>query len=131
MKTISAIEPAHAELPSESEAPAPWRCAYCEVQISWIGGRQDRGLPVNWSEEQGGPACLACRREIAADAAVNDSPDEMSVQDRARLRTSALLDFEVMRDPERSDAQIAGAVHTSVVAVRKARKRLGAERPAA
>jgi hypothetical protein len=131
LKTISAIEPAHAEPLSEGEATDPWRCAYCEVEVSWIGGRADRGLPVNWSEEQGGLACLACRRELAADAAVNDSPDEMSVQDRAKLRTSALLDFEVMRDPERSDAQIAGAVHTSVVAVRKARKRLGAERPAA
>ena len=131
MKTISAIEPAHAEPLGESEVPAAWKCAYCEVEVSWMGGRQDRGLPGNWTEEAGGPACLACRRDIAADAAVNESPAEMSVQDRARLRTSALLDFEVMRDPERSDAQIAGAVHTSVVAVRKARKRLGAEQPAA
>jgi ribosomal protein S26 len=126
LKIISTIEPAHAESLSEPEVHASWKCAYCEVEIRWMGDKEDRGLPVNWTEEHGGPACLACRRELAADSAVGASSSDLPVQERARLRTTALLDFEVTRDPDRSDAQIASAVHTSVVAVRKARQRLGA-----
>jgi hypothetical protein len=51
---------------------------------------------------------------------------DLSIQQRARLRSSAIIEFEVRRDPGRSDAKIANAVHTSVVAVQKARERLGA-----
>jgi hypothetical protein len=90
-----------------------------------MGGHEDRGLPANWVEENGGPVCLACRRELAADAAITGTSSDLPVQERARLRSFALLEFEVRRDPDRSNAQIASAVHTSVVAVQKARERLG------
>ena len=116
MKTISANAP---------EIPARWTCGYCRVEVRWVGGHENRGLPANWAEERGGPVCLACRRDLAADAAVADTESELSVQERARLRSFALLEFEVTRDPNRSNAQIASAVHTSVVAVQKARDRLG------
>jgi hypothetical protein len=93
--------------------------------VHWVSGHEkNHGLPANWAEERGGPVCLACRRELAADAAVDTSSD-LSVQERARLRSFAVLEFEVTRDPDRSNAQIASAVHTSVVAVQKARERLG------
>jgi hypothetical protein len=91
-----------------------------------MSGHEDHGLPANWTEEHGGPACLACRRELAADAGVGDSSVDLTFKERARRRSFALLEFEVKRDPDRSNAQIAGAVHTSVVAVQKARERLGA-----
>jgi hypothetical protein len=104
--------------------PSRWTCGYCRVEVRWASGHEDRGLPANWTKEHQGPACLACRRELAADAAVSETPD-LNVQERARLRSFALLEFEVQRDPDRSNAQIAGAVHTSVVAVQKARERLG------
>jgi hypothetical protein len=107
-----------------SEA-TPWKCAFCKVEIRWIGPHADRGLPANWTEEHDGPACLACRRDLAADAAVKDL-SELSFKERAKLRSFALLEFEVKRNPDRSNAEIAGAVHTSVVAVQKARDRLGA-----
>ena len=116
MKTISA---------NAQEIPTRWTCGYCSVEVRWVGDHENRGLPANWAEERGGPVCLACRRELAADAAVADTASELSVQERARLRSFALLEFEVMRDPNRSNAQIASAVHTSVVAVQKARDRLG------
>ncbi|MEK6250977.1 MAG: hypothetical protein AABM43_03360 [Actinomycetota bacterium] len=90
-----------------------------------MSGHENDGLPANWAEERGGPVCLACRRELAADAAVVGTSSDLSVQERARLRSFALLEFEVTRDPTRSNAQIASAVHTSVVAVQKARDRLG------
>jgi len=116
LKTISANAP---------EIPTRWTCGYCRVEVRWVGGHENRGLPANWAEERGGPVCLACRRDLAADAAVADTESELSVQERARLRSFALLEFEVTRDPNRSNAQIASAVHTSVVAVQKARDRLG------
>jgi hypothetical protein len=115
LKTISA---------NGSEVPTRWTCGYCRVEVHWVGGHENHGLPANWAEERGGLVCLACRRELAADAAVGTSSD-LSVQERARLRSFALLEFEVTRDPNRSNAQIASAVHTSVVAVQKARDRLG------
>jgi hypothetical protein len=116
LKTISA---------NAQEIPARWTCGYCSVEVHWVGDQENRGLPANWAEERGGPVCLACRRELAADAAVADTESELSVQERAKLRSFALLEFEVTRDPNRSNAQIASAVHTSVVAVQKARDRLG------
>jgi hypothetical protein len=102
-----------------------WTCAYCEVEVRWVGAHDNRGLPVNWSKEQEGLACLSCRRQLAADGAIDNGTTDLSVQKRAKLRSHALLEFEVTRDPSRSNAEIAGAVHTSVVAVQKARERLG------
>ena len=115
--------PGHAE--PASRPKADWKCAFCKVEIRWAGPHRDRGLPANWSKEHGGPACLACRRDLAAEAAV-EQQTELSFKERARLRSFALLEFEVRRDPDRSNAEIAGAVHTSVVAVQKARDRIGA-----
>jgi len=50
---------------------------------------------------------------------------DLSLKERARLRSSTIIEFEVRRAPDRSNSQIASAVHTSVVAVQKARERLG------
>jgi hypothetical protein len=88
-------------------------------------GRENRGLPANWAEDHQGPLCLGCRRQQAAEAAVTGTQSGLSTQERARLRSFALVEFEVRRDPTRSNGQIASAVHTSVVAVQKARERLG------
>jgi hypothetical protein len=81
------------------------------------------GLPPNWTEDHHGPVCLACRRGLAAEAAVSGAPMDLPTQERARLRSFAIVEFEVRRDPNRSNAQIASAVHTSVVAVQKVRER--------
>lgn len=109
-----------------SEPGAHWICGYCGVQVRWMSGHKNRGLPDNWTEEQQGPVCLGCRRELAANAAITGTSSDLPIKERARLRSFALLEFEVSRDPNRSNAQIASAVHTSVVAVQKARDRLGA-----
>jgi hypothetical protein len=50
---------------------------------------------------------------------------DLSLKERARLRSHTIIEFEVKRAPDRSNSQIASAVHTSVVAVQKARERLG------
>jgi hypothetical protein len=109
---------------SEGVVARRWTCGYCRVETRWMGGQTDHLLPTNWTEERRGPACLACRRELAADAAVHGATSDLSVKERARLRSCALVEFEVTRDPDRPNAQIAAALHTSVVAVQKARDRL-------
>jgi len=91
-----------------------------------MSGHEQRGLPASWTENHQGAFCLACRRELAAEAAVSGTSWDLSIRERARLRSFAVIEFEVRRDPHRSNAKIANAVHTSVVAVQKARQRLGA-----
>jgi hypothetical protein len=108
------------------EAPARWTCGYCGVEVRWMSGHEQRGLPASWTENHQGAFCLACRRELAAEAAVSGTSWDLSIRERARLRSFAVIEFEVRRDPRRSNAKIANAVHTSVVAVQKARQRLGA-----
>ena len=49
----------------------------------------------------------------------------MNRQDRAKLRAGAIADFEVRRDPDRPNGEIARAIRSSVGAVIKARDRVG------
>jgi hypothetical protein len=109
---------------SEREAPQRWTCGKCSVEVRWTGSHEQAGLPPNWTDSHQGPVCLHCRREQAADAAV--STLDLSLKERARLRSHSIIEFEVKRSPDRSNSQIASAVHTSVVAVQKARERLDA-----
>ncbi len=80
--------------------------------------------PPAWAEDCGEVYCLACRRELAAEAGVDAAPSGTTVQRRAQIRTAALIEFEVGRDPKRSDTEIARAIRTSVPAVVKVRQRL-------
>lgn len=102
-----------------------WTCGSCGVEVRFAGSDEQHGLPANWAEDRlEGPVCLHCRRELAADAAV--SSGGLSLSERARLRSSTIVDFEVRRTPDRTNTQIAGAVHTSVGAVLKSRERIAA-----
>jgi hypothetical protein len=93
--------------------------------VSWADSHEQPELPANWADHHlAGPVCLHCRRELAGDAAVSNL--DLSRPQRAQLRSSTIVDFEVRRTPDRSNTQIAGAVHTSVGAVRKARERVAA-----
>jgi hypothetical protein len=86
-------------------------------------------LPGTWSRENGLLYCLACRREMAGDASVAGIDEGTSNERRLQLRSQARIEFEITRDPERPDNQIAKACRTSTVAVRKARARLGEDAP--
>lgn len=102
-----------------------WTCANCRVEVRWANGHERSGPPSNWIEGRDGLLCLSCRRQLAADTAVEEDGDALSIKDRAKVRSAAIIDFEVRRDPSRSNAEIAHCVHSSVVAIQKARERLG------
>jgi hypothetical protein len=82
-------------------------------------------LPANWVEEDEELYCLGCQREMAGEAGLAGLEEDASDQTRTQLRSQARIEFEIKRDPERQDNQIAKACGTSTVSVRKARDRLG------
>ena len=101
-----------------------YTCTRCEVKIHWMPGHEVTGPPAGWSTEDGDPYCLRCRRELAAEKAVDNAPDGAGREERAKLRAAAVLDFEILRDPNRPNGEIAKVVRCSVPAVVKSRRRL-------
>jgi hypothetical protein len=82
-------------------------------------------MPASWARVDGGLHCLDCRREHAGEAGIVDLPEDAPQGERQKLRAHARIEFEIARDPDRPDNQIAKSCHTSVISVRKARDRLG------
>jgi hypothetical protein len=106
-----------------------WTCSRCEMTVSFAEDVERPRLPSTWASEGGLLYCLSCRREMAGDAGVEGIDDDTSNEKRLQLRSRARIEFEINRDPERPDNQIAKACRTSTVAVRKARARLDIESP--
>ena len=88
---------------------------------TWIEGR--RSAPPNWDRVGRRHYCLHCRRERAVEAALEKAGD-VGLEARAKVRSAAVVEFEILRDPDRTESEIAQAAHTSVGAVRAARKRV-------
>jgi hypothetical protein len=108
---------------------AKWTCDGCGVRASRIDGEPVR-LPDSWATSTEGRFCLVCRRERAAEAALETAPSDSPVAARAKLRRAALIEFEVSRTPDQADGTIARACRTSVGAVAQARRRLRLPDPA-
>ena len=104
-------------------------CARCEMTTRWIPSDKREKVPANWVVKNGQSYCLACRRELAVDDALADLGNEAPAA-RAKIRSQAVVEFEIRRDPDRRDGDIARAARCSVMAVSKARKRLGIKRAA-
>ena len=102
-----------------------WTCERCEMKVSWAAGTESPERPTTWAERDGLLYCLGCQRELAGEEGIADVPDETPPAELQKLRSHARIEFEVKRDPERPDNQVAKVCHTSVVAVRKARERMG------
>jgi hypothetical protein len=100
-----------------------WTCEGCGVSAGRIDG-ESVPMPGNWADTSEGVFCLICRRERAAEAALDDAPSDSPVATRAKLRRAALIEFEVSRTPDHTDGIIARACRTSVSAVTRARRRL-------
>jgi hypothetical protein len=100
-----------------------WTCNQCGVSVRRLGGEKVE-LPESWSTSRDGTFCLLCRRERAAQAALAAAPEDFGREDRAKLRRTALVEFEVRRRPRHGNGEIAKACRSSVAAVVAARKRL-------
>lgn len=100
-----------------------WTCDGCGVTAGRID-REPVPLPVAWVDSAEGRFCLVCRRQRAADAALDAVPSDSPVDTRAKLRRAALIEFEVSRTPDETDGTIARACRTSAAAVTRARRRL-------
>lgn len=105
-----------------------WTCDQCGVSVSRIDG-ESTPLPDTWTTSAEGRFCLLCRRDRAANAALESAPSDSPIEVRARLRRAALIEFEVRRMPGHSDGIIAKACRTSVSTVAQARSRLGLPNP--
>lgn len=116
---------------SATAAAAEWSCARCEVTVSFLPDAVDPKLPSSWSEEGGKLYCLSCRRDLAGEASVEAMADETPGAERVKVRADARLEFEIKRDAERQDSQIARSCKTSTARVRRARERLGLKPAAA
>jgi hypothetical protein len=100
-----------------------WTCDHCGVTVRRLGGEKVE-LPESWSNSKEGTYCLLCRRERAAQAALAAAPKDCGREDRAKLRRTALVEFEIRRRPAHGNGEIAKACRSSVAAVVAARKRL-------
>src|SRR5690348_13614817 len=100
-----------------------WTCDQCGVTVSRLGGEKVE-LAASWVSSRDGTFCLLCRRERAAQAALDAAPETSGLEDRAKLRRAALVEFEVRRRPGHGNGEIAKACRSSVAAVVAARKRL-------
>jgi hypothetical protein len=94
------------------------------MTIRWMPGHESKATPAGWTRRGGKAHCLACRRALAAEAANETAPEGASREERAKLRAAALIEFEIRRDPDRPNGEIAKVVRCSVPAVLKARQRL-------
>ena len=94
--------------------------------VHWMPGHEHLGPPSGWAVEHGEAYCLACCRELAGEAVASAAPSGTPILRRAQLRHDARIDFELRRDPGRSNSEIARVMGTSVPAVVKARARLSA-----
>ncbi len=110
-------------------AAKQWTCARCAVTIGWPAGSKARKLPVGWERRGRKLYCLACRREMAEEESVADIAPDAPAAKSQQLRSAARVEFEIKRDPDRPDNQIAQACRSSIPAVKKARERLGMPGP--
>jgi hypothetical protein len=89
---------------------------------TWTNGLGEGSAPPHWVRDTDGRHyCLACRRERAIEIALEEA-GEVGIEARAKLRSQAVVKFEIARDPERTEGEIAKAARTSILAVRNARK---------
>jgi hypothetical protein len=112
-------------------AATRWSCARCDVSVGRMDG-EPIGLPDTWTRPDGECFCLSCSRARAGEAAIDLVPDTTSLEDRVRVRRTALIEFEIDRMPAATDRAIATACRTSsgaVAAVRGALVSPGADAP--
>lgn len=128
MSTAATKPQPEAKAKARSKLAKRWTCDRCGVSVGQIGGEKVE-LPDSWTSDRHGTLCLICRREHAAQEALDAAPQECGLEERAKLRRSALIEFEVRRRPGHGDGEIARTCRSSVAAVAAARRRLNIPKP--
>ncbi|HEU5063315.1 MAG TPA: hypothetical protein VFT79_09225 [Solirubrobacterales bacterium] len=105
-----------------------WICSGCGVSAT-RSDAEAAPIPESWDSCSEGDFCLGCRRRRVGEAAVESAPEDCNRDKRAKLRRAALLEFEVRRDPDRTNGSIAKACRSSIAAVAAARQKLDAPAP--
>lgn len=100
-----------------------WSCARCQVSAGRIDA-DPAPLPTTWTRSEGLTYCLSCSRARAADAALDQLPESITGEVRAKLRRKALIRFEIGRSPASPNRVIAGACRTSSMAVAAVREEI-------
>ncbi len=96
-----------------------WTCADCGVVARF--DRPGVEKPDGWAKDGGQWRCLGCRREKVITDAMT-TPDDAG---RAATR-HAIAEFELLRDPDASDGQVAKRAKTSPAIIRPIRAELRA-----
>ncbi len=102
-----------------------WTCAGCGVATS-RSDAEATPLPESWEDGTDGTFCLGCRRQRIGEAALDAAPAAADRNDRVRLRRSAVIEFELLRSPEKTNGSIAKTCRSSIPVVAAARQRLDA-----
>lgn len=114
-----------AQTPPAAEATTEeTTCGRCGVTSRWMAGHERRDHPPSWAIDGDHAYCLACRRERAGEAGIAEAPDGTPGTELNRARQAAVIAFEIGRDPERSNGEIAKAAKCSPMTVTKVRRRL-------
>jgi hypothetical protein len=94
-----------------------WTCQECRVHVRYEDGAKAPKRPDGWSKSAGKWLCLRCRRERVMDEAGSGVEGYAS-------RRKALIEFELMRDREATEMDIAKVASCSTAVVRKVRHTL-------
>jgi len=103
-----------------------WTCASCSVRTTIAPGHPVPDLPAGWTRQGGNLRCLACGRAAAVEAALAAADSKAKP---GRVKGEALARFELLRNPERTDAMIAKAAGTYAAVVRGVRSEIAAQLP--
>jgi len=82
-----------------------WHCTRCGMTTTFAEGSAKGSKPEGWAKEGGEWRCLRCRREMVMEAAVEATGDDGKAAQR-----KALTEFELIRDPEATDREVARRV---------------------
>jgi hypothetical protein len=102
-----------------------WTCGGCGVATS-RSDAEEAPLPAGWEDGTDGTFCLGCRRQRIGEAALDAAPAEADRNDRVRLRRTAVIEFELLRSPEKTNGSIAKTCRSSIPVVAAARRQLDA-----
>lgn len=94
-----------------------WTCQECRVTVSYADGAKAPKRPDGWAKKGGKWLCLRCRREEVMDQAGQGVEGYAS-------RRHALIEFELLRDREATEMDIAKRASCSTAVVRKVRRSL-------